>query len=123
MKKWLLLIFLSLSITAFSQTASISQPVVLNFKTYGYIDGKRLDSIDAQYAEVALTSGDEVSFNYGQKEGKRKDLFIADSKGTPFWFYSRERAFLLNFLYYNGWRLAKSNNSAESYGKILLEKR
>jgi hypothetical protein len=54
MKKILLAIFIFSTFVAFSQNDPPSGLYINNFKTYGYIDGKRLDSIDAEYAGFNL---------------------------------------------------------------------
>jgi hypothetical protein len=100
MKKFILLYFIFLTVCAFSQddnySSAQSQPVVINFKTYGYI-GTRLGSVDAQFAEFSIGT-EESTFDYGQHRVKRKELRISDNKGTLLLFPTTQMAFLLFFL-------------------------
>src|SRR3954451_19253121 len=41
-------------------------PVATNFKTYGYIAGRRLDSVDAVYATIDWRPQEQIRFDYGQ---------------------------------------------------------
>lgn len=128
MKNFLLTLFVFSFTTAFTQqTASLytdtsgTLPAVYNYKTHGYIDGVRLDSINAQYAEFAVIGVDGVSFYYGQNPSKRKDLFVRNKQNVPFIFINRGRTFLLNFFYYNGWELTNTTNP-QADGSFLLKK-
>jgi hypothetical protein len=71
-----------LSVSSFSQDDNNSyaqnQPVVINFKPYIYIGGKRLDSVDAQFAIFSL-GNEDVTFDYGQHWVKGKELPISDN--------------------------------------------
>ncbi|HWI92390.1 MAG TPA: hypothetical protein VNT20_14010 [Flavisolibacter sp.] len=124
-----ILIFLVLSFTsAFTQQHSSVYtdtsgmlPAVYNYKTHGYIDGIRLDSVNAQYAEFGWQGVDGVSFYYGQNPSKRKDLFVRNRQNIPLIFTNRDRAFLLNFFYYNGWELANITNP-QSDGRFVLKR-
>ena len=69
MKSFLLTLLVFSFTAAFTQqTSSLytdtsgTLPVVYNYKTHGYIDGVRLDSIDTQYAEFDVIGVDGVSF-------------------------------------------------------------
>jgi hypothetical protein len=119
MNKLILLCFIFQSVSAFSQDDNNSsvqnQPVVINFKTYGYIGGKRLDSVDAQFAEFS-PDFENVTFDYGQHWAKRKELRISDNKGTPLLFPTTQMAFILNFFYFNGWQPSQTYiKSGESF--------
>jgi hypothetical protein len=81
MKKLLLIAFLFQASFAFSQAAETQAIYLKDFKTYGYINGVRLDSIDAAYAQFGKKMESEF-FDYGQ-DGKRKDMVITDKKGLP----------------------------------------
>jgi hypothetical protein len=96
-------------------------PAVFNYKTHGYINGIRLDSINAQYGEFGWKGIDGISFYYGQNVARSKDLFVKNSQNVPFIFPNRDRAFLLNFFYYNGWELASTTNP-QSDGRFVLKK-
>jgi len=51
MKKLLIFCFLWQSLPAFSQLETTTTAVT-NFQTYGYVDGVRLDSLNAEYATI-----------------------------------------------------------------------
>lgn len=82
MKKLLFLCLILQSLFAFSQSPEGSQLAVINFKTYGDVDGIRLDSLDAQYAQFYTWRGESVTFDYGQS-GSRKKMAVTDNKGVP----------------------------------------
>jgi hypothetical protein len=63
-KKLLFLFFLLPAGMAFSQNTGAGQLAVRSFKTYGFVDGTRLDSIDATYAEFEWRSNSLI-FNTG----------------------------------------------------------
>lgn len=129
MKKFILIIFVFSFASAFGQRATVSSindtsdvlPVVLEYKTHGYVNGIRLDSIDTQYAEFGWIGIGGVSFYYGQNFPNRKDLFVKNHRNVPFTFINRSRAFLLNFFYYNGWELANTTNP-QSDGTFVLKR-
>jgi hypothetical protein len=129
MKSVLPFVLIAFYFSAFSQQAKVSAstdtfdilPVVLNFHTYGYIDGVRLDSINTQYAEFGLKGADGVSFYYGQNFRKRKDIFVKDNRNIPLIFMNRNRAFLLNFFYHNGWEFVNTTNP-QNDGTFVLKK-
>ena len=104
MKKLLLIAFLFQASLAFSQAAGTEAIYLKTFKTHGYIDGIRLDSIDAGYAKFGKRM-EQVFFDYGQNK-KIKDMVITDKKGLPLIFPGFDYyLFKINFFYYNGWEL------------------
>lgn len=129
MKNFTLIFFAFSFVSAFGQETSVSLyadtsgmlPVVFDYKTHGYINGIRLDSVNAQYAEFGWKGIDGISFYYGQNYSKRKELFVSNKQNVPFIFLNRGRAFLLNFFYYNGWELANTSNP-QSDGTFMLKK-
>lgn len=129
MKIFLLLVLVFSFATAFGQRTTVSSttdtsemlPVVLDYKTHGYVNGIRLDSIETQYAEFTWKGGDGVSFHYGQISPKRKDLFVKNERNVPLVFLNRDRVFLLNFFYYNGWELFNITNP-QNDGRYMLKK-
>jgi hypothetical protein len=98
--------------------------VVLDSKTWGYVNGIRLDSIDATYAEFRRHVGDGLYFDYGQKRNKRKELMLTDKNGKRLVFVPFTNSFFLNFFYANGWQMDKaltnSDGTADSF--ILVKK-
>ncbi len=104
---------------AFSQTTqnapenSADFTVVTDPKTYGYINGIRLDSLEAVYAEFSRYRGEGLYFDYGQKRGKRKDMAITDQKGKLLVFVPYTTAAFLNFFYFNGWQLDKALSASD----------
>ncbi len=64
MKKLLLVAFLFQASFAFSQAAGTKAVYLKSFKTFGYINGVRLDSIDAAYAQFGKKMESEF-FDYG----------------------------------------------------------
>ena len=124
MKSFTLIIFVFSFASGFSQqttdTFDIS-PVVLSCRTYGHIDDNRLDSVNAQYAEFDWKGTDDVSSYYGQNYSKRKELFVKNNRNVPFIFINRNKVFLLNFLYYKGWKPANTTN-LQIDGTFLLKR-
>ena len=112
--KALLPAFLFFWFPMFGQTVPITQEdqadftVVMNAKTYGYVNGIRLDSIDAAYGEFSRYSGEGLYFDYGQKRGKRKEMMITDNKGKRLVFIPYTNIIFLNFFYFNGWQPDKA---------------
>lgn len=51
-----------------------SMPEV-DYKTFGYIGGMRLDSIDAQYGELDFLSFDKLTLNMA-KNGKEEEISL-----------------------------------------------
>jgi hypothetical protein len=104
MKKLLLVAFILQSSFVFSQAAGTEAIYLKTFKTYGYINGVRLDSIDATYAQFGKKM-ESVYLDYGQ-DGKRKDMVITDKNGLPLIFPRYDYyIFKVNFFSYNGWDL------------------
>ncbi len=95
------------------------QQIVNNYNTYGYIDGKRLDSIDAAFATFAPRTYDEVLFDYGQPARKVKEYALTDSTGIPLMFSNHSLSFLLNFFNYNKWTLYQTFGAADNTTHIL----
>lgn len=109
----------------FAQTAEntsedpVDFTVVINPKTYGYVNGIRLDSIDAVYGEFSRHSGDELCFDYGQKRNNRKEMIITDKKGKRLTFIPYTNSIFLNFFYFNGWQLDKVTSVSDGSSFIL----
>ncbi|HEY5390802.1 MAG TPA: hypothetical protein VIJ57_01710 [Hanamia sp.] len=101
MKKLLLIGLLFQASFAFSQAEGIDATYIKDSKTYGYIQGVRLDSLDMGFATFGKR-GQSLYFDYGQGK-KDKEMFITDKNGLPLMFPSYGRIFWLNFFYYNGW--------------------
>ena len=96
-------------------------PTATSFRTYGYIDGKRLDSLDAVFAEFNWRAQDRVVFDYGQQVSRVKQYAITDAKGVPMIFPSHSYAFLLNFFHYNGWEFVQAYG--DSLGRVYILKK
>lgn len=126
MKKILFIYLLFLSLKVFSQN-EVEKPAVpvSDYKVFGYVNGKRLDSIDAQYAEFSWHFFSQtIGFNYGQSKDVRRGITITDSGGNPLEFETNSLAFRLNFFYFNGWKLATAyRNDSGLPDEIILEKR
>lgn len=130
MRLWLLIC--TLFVVSFSygqdymENAKINQsyiiPVATNFKTYGYIAGKRLDSVDAIYATIDWRPQEQIRFDYGQQVTRIKEYAITGNDGVPMIFPNSSTAFLLNFFYYKGWEL-KEMSAAGGGTTIILRKR
>jgi len=97
-------------------------PVANNYHTYGYIDGKRLDSIDAVYADFSLSTQNRVDFDYGQLVSRVKDYALTDAKGTPMQFPAHSYSFMLNFFYFNGWDFVQAYGDTSSRTYILKKR-
>lgn len=100
MKRLLTILFIFQSTLAFSQAEGIDVHSIKDFKTYGYIVGIKLDSIEADYARFGWFRK-SLYFDYGQGV-RRKEMLITDKKGLLL-IVPGERVFLLNFFYFNGW--------------------
>lgn len=94
-----------------------------DYKTRGYIGGIPLDSVDAQYAQYGRLGFDYLCFQYGQKWQRRRESQITDSVGRPLIFPGDNKAFELNFFYFNGWRLSESNTPASNQLPLLVRKK
>ena len=134
MKQILLLLFVLLSLLSFSQTgeyAVYSKPAAATVKTHGYIKGVRLDSIDAKYGEVALTTSFSVEgtysygfeFRYGQQWNKSNELKVTDNKGSSLEFEKNSIALALNFFDYNGWELVKILDAPDFKSVLIVLKK
>lgn len=120
-EKILFTIFTLTSFVAFSQNDTQSGLYVNNFKTYGYIDGKRFDSINAEYAGFSLRTNN-LLFDYGQFHDWGEDLKVTESNGTAIQFANLSFTFALNFLYYNEWQL-EPNSGMNADGYYIMKKR
>lgn len=128
--KSLLPILLFFSFPAFAQTSQSTQEDLSDFtlvvspKTYGYVNGIRLDSLDAIYGEFSRYSGESLYFDYGQKREKRKEMIITDKKGKRLVFVPYTNSIFLNFFYFNSWQLDKALDVSEgSVGSFIMKKR
>lgn len=101
MKKLLVIFFIFQSALAFSQAAGLDATYIKDYKTYGYIHGVRLDSIDAGYASFGRR-GQSLFFDYGQGV-KVKEMIITDKNGLLIMFPTYGPIFRMNFFYFNGW--------------------
>ncbi|MEO9070447.1 MAG: hypothetical protein ABI261_05400 [Ginsengibacter sp.] len=119
MKKLLFFCFLFQSLLVFSQTKP-AQPVVTDADTFGYVDGIRMDSINAEYAQFEW-GAQRLFFNYGQMP-TRKNTTVTDEKGDPLKFSSHSISFTLNFLYFNGWEFTQAYYSNKT-DIVVLKKR
>lgn len=90
---------------------------------YGYVDGIRLDSIDAVYAEFTRHNVNGLHFDYGQRWVKRKDFIVTDSEGRRLVFNRATTPLFLNFFHFNGWQLDKAvANRDGKAGTFILKK-
>ena len=121
MKNILILYFLWQSVPAFSQL-SPTPPAVTNAQTYGYVDGIRIDSLNAEYATFEW-GAERLFFNYGQS-ASRKRTTVTNEKGEPMAFPRQSISFTLNFLYFNGWELTQAYfNQSDKMDIFILRKR
>jgi hypothetical protein len=122
MKIILFLSFIFQSVFAFSQGQEKSSLAVISPNTFGYVNGIRLDSIDAEYGQI-ITRWQTIAFDYGQLGGRKK-MSVTDDKGSPLIFAREGLTLLLNFFYYNGWELDHSyHDSTEKWEIFILKKR
>jgi len=70
MKRFLCICFILPSLFAFSQTQDRNTLAVITPKTFGYVNGMRLDSIDAAYGQIE-TRWETIAFDYGQLGEKK----------------------------------------------------
>ena len=101
----------------FSQS-NTSHPAVTNSQTFGYVDGIRMDSINAEYA-VFDWSTRRSFFDYGQSITRKKTR-VTDEKGEPLMFATQSYSFILNFLYFNGWQFSQVGFGAD---RFIVKKR
>ena len=121
MKKLLFTCFIFQSLFAFSQSRERSPLAVINPRTYGYVSGIRLDSIDAQYGQLE-TRWESIAFDFGQLGGRKK-MTVTDNKGAPLIFARTNTTSLLNFFYFNGWELAQSYHDQSEKSEIFILKK
>lgn len=119
MKKLLFFCFLCLPALLFSQS-NTSHPAVTNSQTYGYIDGTRMDSLNAEYAVFDLGTRRSF-FDFGQSVTREKTR-VTDEKGEPLMFATDSFSFVLNFLYFNGWQFSQADFRGAKY-KFIVKKR
>ena len=105
MKKILFIFFLFQTVSGFSQSQTPSSPAVISSKTLGYVNGIRLDSVDAEYGQFRW-GFETLFFEFGQLGGRKKTM-VTNSNGTPLTFSNQNTPFILNFFYFNGWQLAQ----------------
>lgn len=120
MKKLVLILILFRWVTVFSQTNS-EQPSITDSQTYGYVNGIRLDSINAEYAQFEW-GFQRLFLDYGQEESRKKTT-VTDLKGNPLFFARKSLAFTLNFLYYNGWQFSQAYYNYAGKTDIVILKR
>ncbi len=125
MKKIILfcLILSATIVHAQEQTTITPLPTLLTYKTYGYVNGVRLDSIDAQYATFSWKNSNTLSFDFGQFVPSKKLMAVTDNKTVPLYFQTQDDMLVLNFLYYNGWELDQANAIAPNASNYVLKKR
>jgi len=122
------LLFVLVNLSAFSQYkdgyyAETNNPFTQNtFKTYGYINKVRLDSIAATYATITI-GADYFRFDYGQQFKKNKELTVKDRSGHDLTFENNTLAVALNFADYNGWDLIKVYDGTIVTSSFLLKKK
>src|SRR5215218_10300042 len=93
-----------------------------SYKLRGFIDGIRLDSLDARYATFFTFRG-ALYFDYGQDWIRESSTILKDNKGTDLYFNKDTEGFFLNFFEYNGWEFVNSfsyPNSTKQY--FILKK-
>jgi hypothetical protein len=120
--------FLFFWLPTFAQTSQNTQEdaadftVVMNPKTYGYVNGVRLDSLDAVYGEFSRYSVGRIYFDFGQVWNKRKEMTVTDKNGKPLVFLTSTNSIFLNFFYFNGWQLDKAISVTDG-SSLILKKR
>ncbi|HVZ97237.1 MAG TPA: hypothetical protein VG847_10205 [Chitinophagaceae bacterium] len=118
MKKIIFICLLLQSSLAFSQAAPDNDIRIDSFNVHGYVNGIRLDSIHAEYAQcTSVALGNKEYFEYG-RPGQRK--LVSNGSGHALKFNNKANdAFVLNFFYFNGWEFAGYLGN----GEIVLRKR
>ena len=105
-------------VIGFAQRNSATEITLQNFNVHGYVNGVRLDSVRATYAQAflpgkRLASNVDVirwyAFDVGTFYRDEKDIMIKNADGGSLTFGSTPG--LLNFLDYNGWQLVEINYS------------
>ena len=107
------IILIGLSVLVFNLThAQQADPSIIppvnNFETHCYVNGVRLDSINAPYATFDAKLSGQILFDYGQVPNTKKAMLITDSRNNPLSFVRNDNMFVLNLLYYNGWEFFKT---------------
>lgn len=120
MKKLLFFCFLCQSVFAFSQIKP-TQTAVTDPQTFGYVDGIRIDSLNAEYAQFEW-GAQRLFFDYGQSSTRKKTT-VTDEKGEPLKFASHSVSFTLNFLYFNGWQFTQAYYSHYDKTDLFIMKK
>ena len=121
MKLYFTLIAVLSAITAFSQQNGEEKDTMANGNytkvtqpmTNAYINGTRIDLLDAVYARFISRANGEVIFDYGQSTTKFRNDILTDKKGLPLVFLNTRIPFLLNFFHNNHWDLAVAPSFTE----------
>jgi hypothetical protein len=122
-----LFILLLIPTIAFSQRNKEEEILLDNTHQYGYVNGVRLDSINAIYGQAGITAGMTVLagnyirrlvFEYGQHWKNESEARITNKEGKAFTFFNTAEA--LNFFEYNGWNFVLVNLNPY---QILLRKK
>ena len=122
--KHALYLLISLPLFCSAQTNSES-----GYRQYGYVDGIRLDSIDAMWADaddavLAMGGLHQIHFNfrYGQKGVQRKYTVVSDRNGKLITLNSLGA--FLNFFDYNGWELFSTYETGDRrFQRLILRKK
>lgn len=120
MKTFLCTCFLFSFLFVFSQTRT-SPPVVTSPQTFGYVDGTRIDSLNAEYATFEW-GAERLFFDYGQSQTRKKTT-VTDENGDPLMFARHSKAFTLNFLYFNKWQLNKAYYNLSEKNEVFIMKK
>ena len=121
MKKLIVIFILCQYTSVFAQTNS-GQLSITDPQTYGYVNGIRLDSLNAEYAQFEW-GFQKLFVDYGQEESRKKTT-VTDVKGNPLLFARQSVSFTLNFLYFNGWQFSQAYYShSDKTDMVILKKR
>ena len=121
MKKLVLIFILLRYAPVFPQTNS-AQPSITDPQSYGYVNGIRLDSLNAEYAQFEW-GVHRLFLDYGQEESRKKTM-VTDVKGNPLLFARQSVSFGLNFLYFNGWQFVQAYyNQGDKTDMVILKRR
>jgi len=121
MKRSLLILFIIISIQAFSQNVKTEKPAIV-FEKYGYIDGIRLDSIRSEYAEVNLLNN-YILIDYGQQWVSRINYRVTDVEGNILRFSHNTIGAILNFMNYNGWEYINSTEPKDAMHYFIFRRK
>lgn len=130
MKNFLLAILLFQSIQSNSQdwdeyvpSKDTTKTFLKNFNVVGYVDGIRLDSIKAVYAEAYFYQN-KYYFDYGLQDKRFRGSVVTDIKGKHLVWDRGSIAWMFNFFNYNGWDLVpiKNPNSDMSPSYLMKKK-